>query len=52
MKDLGFYYVLLIFMANMHWLFLQNIKITHTFQKVLGESNLRKTKSKGNVLNK
>ena len=36
----------------MHGLFLQNIKITHAFQKVLGESNLREIKSKGNVLNK
>ena len=26
----------------MHGLFLQNINITRTFQKVLGESNLRK----------
>ena len=39
MKKLGFYYVLLILLVNMHGLFLKNnITIANDFQKILDNS--------------
>ena len=48
LKDLDIYYVLLIFIVNMHGLFPQNkkksITITDAFQKILYESDLKPSK--------
>ena len=45
MKDLGFYYVLLIFIVNMrNYKIKKGIKVTNVFRRILGESNRKPKK--------